>query len=254
MSAGRFDGQVVVVTGAAGGLGSALCAAFAAEGANVVLAGRDPVALKGVVASLPRSAPSTLIVPADVRSAADVEALFAAVDERFGRLDVLVNNGSAWRLALTAELDDDTWDEVIGTNLTGAWRCLKGAVPLMEKDGRGGAITSVLSVIGPHVAVPATGAYGAAKAGVEALSRTGAKEYVQRGIRVNTVSPGAFDGPMSLLDGETPEERQERLSTEIPAGRIGTLDEIVACVLWVSSAEASFVVGHDLVADGGFSA
>lgn len=250
----RFNNQVVVITGAAGGLGSALSSAFAAEGAHVVLVGRDSSRLEQIRRLLPPSSASALVVPTDVRSAGEVHRLFSTIESRFGRLDVLVNNASKWQCAKSAEFDDSTWDEIIATNLTGSWRCLKAAIQLMLAGGHGGSITSILSVIGNHVAVPETGAYGAAKAGVEALSRTAAKEYVQCGIRINTVSPGAFNGPMSKLEGESDVERKQRFAPIIPAGRIGTLDELVAAVLWICSAEASFVVGHDLVVDGGFSA
>ncbi|WP_433273755.1 SDR family NAD(P)-dependent oxidoreductase [Actinosynnema sp. CS-041913] len=246
---GRFAGKVALVTGAGSGIGRAVAGAFAAEGAAVVLAGRDPDRLAGTERAIRDRGGVVLAVPTDITDPAAVAALFGRIEAGHGRLDVAVNNAGVKEVSLVGDTDEASWLRVVGTNLTGTWRCLRAEVDAMR--GHGGVIVNVASTVGRHSTLPGFGAYAATKAGVEALSRTAAREYIGQGIRINSVSPGPFDTDMSLAPGETAEQRAERFGAALPIGRIGTPDEAARTILWVCSEDASFFVGHDFVVDGG---
>jgi NAD(P)-dependent dehydrogenase (short-subunit alcohol dehydrogenase family) len=167
-------------------------------------------------------------------------------------MDVAVNNAGVLAAAPLADTDEATWASIIDVNLTGLWRMLKHEVAHMRRSG-GGAIVNVASSVGAHATVPGLGAYAASKSAVSALTRTAAKEVIADGIRVNALGPGPVDTPMSCLPGESDDERDARLASILPIGRIATTDEVAAAALWLASDEASYVVGHDLVLDGGGS-
>jgi NAD(P)-dependent dehydrogenase (short-subunit alcohol dehydrogenase family) len=152
-----------------------------------------------------------------------------------------------------ADLDQDTWDRTLAVNLTGVWLSMKYEIAHMRAHG-GGVIVNTASNVGASMRIPGLGAYAAAKAGVSALTRTAAREYIGDGIRINAISPGPLDTPMSLRPGETDVDRSERIKDTLPIGRVGSLEEVAATVLWLASLDAGFVVGHDLVLDGGASA
>lgn len=152
-----------------------------------------------------------------------------------------------------ADLAEDDRAAVLAANLTGIWLAMKYEIAAMRARG-GGVIVNMASNIGAHMALPGLGAYAAAKAGVSALTRTAAREYIGEGIRINAVSPGPVDTPMSRLPGESDAERAERMKHALPMGRVAATAEIAAAVLWLASPESAFAVGHDLVVDGGASA
>ncbi|MGW4115677.1 SDR family NAD(P)-dependent oxidoreductase [Actinosynnema sp. NPDC004786] len=246
---GRFADRVALTTGAGSGIGRAVAIALAGEGAAVVLAGRDPDRLAETERGIRERGGTALAVPTDIADADAVAELFAAVGDRFGRLDVAVNNAGVRELGPVGELDEEAWLRVVGTNLTGTWRCLRAEVEAMR--GRGGAIVTVASTVGRHSVLPGFGAYAATKAGVEALTRTAAREYAREGIRINTVSPGPTDTAMAFAPGESLAERDERFAAVVPAGRVAAIEEVARTILWACSDEASFFVGHDFVVDGG---
>jgi NAD(P)-dependent dehydrogenase (short-subunit alcohol dehydrogenase family) len=249
----RFTGKVALVTGGGSGIGRASARALAREGASVVVAGRDAAALAGTVKLIEADAGTAAAATADVTAPDQVRQLVAAVTDRYGALDVAVNNaGVLGRPTPLADLDDASWHTVVDTNLTGVYLCLKHEIAAMR--GRGGTIVNIASNIGAHGRWPGLGAYAAAKAGVSALTRNAALEYIGEGIRINAVSPGPTDTTMSLQPGETPQARAGRLAAALPIGRVGSLDEITAAVLWLASPESAFTVGHDLVIDGGATA
>lgn len=249
----RFAGQIALVTGGGHGIGRGIARAFAREGATVVVAGRDGEALAETVKLIEDSGGSAAGVTADVTQPDDVARLAAATVADWGGLDIAVNNAGVFAASPAAELDETAWTHLLAVNLTGVWLSMKHEIGQMLRGG-GGAIVNIGSTIGAHLTYPGTGAYAASKAGVSALTRAAAQDYIGHGIRINAVSPGASDTPMSLQPGETESDRAARLRSAVPIGRVGRIDEISAAVLWLASAEASFVVGHDLVVDGGAAA
>ncbi|WP_290049955.1 glucose 1-dehydrogenase [Amycolatopsis solani] len=245
----RFTGKVVLVTGGSSGIGRETARAFAAEGATVVVAGRDEQRLAATVKEIGGDA-----VTVDVTDSADVARMVETVVARHGGLHVAVNNaGILGSPAPAADLDEDGFGAVLDTNVTGTWLCLKHEVTHMRAHG-GGAIVNISSNIGAHGRLPNMAAYAASKAAVSALTRTAARDHIADRVRINAVSPGATDTEMSRRPGETDADRAERLKGAIPLGRVGATAEVAAAVLWLASDEAAFTVGHDLVVDGGATA
>ena len=249
----QFDGKVVLVTGGGSGIGRACALAFAREGATVVVAGRSAEPLAQTVRLITDAGGSADAITADVTSGADTERLVAATVERHGGLHIAVNNAGAAAGGKTADLDEETWNRVLTTNLTGTWLAMKAEINHMRAHG-GGVIVNVASNLGAHLRVPGLAAYIAAKAGVSALTRAAAREYIGEGVRINAISPGPADTPMSLRPGETADDRAARLKSTSPIGRVATLDEVAGTITWLAGENAAYLVGHDLVADGGASA
>lgn len=247
----RFAGKVVLVTGGSSGIGRETAKAFAAEGATVVVAGRDEQRLATAVKEIGGDASAVTV---EVTDSASVARMVETVVARHGGLNVAVNNaGILGSPAAAADLDEDGFGAVLTTNVTGTWLCLKHEVAHMRAHG-GGAIVNIASNIGAHGRLPRMAAYAASKAAVSALTRTAARDHIAEGIRINAVSPGATDTEMSRRPGETDADRAERLKGAIPLGRVGATAEVAAAVLWLASDEAAFTVGHDLVVDGGATA
>ncbi|MEV6826583.1 glucose 1-dehydrogenase [Amycolatopsis sp. NPDC051102] len=247
----RFAGKVVLVTGGGSGIGRATARAFAAEGATVVVAGRDEERLASAVREIGGDASAVTV---DVTDSGDVARMVETVVARHGGLDVAFNNaGILGSPAPVADLGEDDFGAVLGTNVTGTWLCLKHEIAHMRAHG-GGAIVNMASNIGAHGRLPNMAAYAASKAAVSALTRTAARDHIGDGIRINAVSPGATDTDMSRRPGETDADRAARLKDAIPLGRVGATAEVAAAVLWLASDEAAFTVGHDLVVDGGATA
>ncbi|MHC0429837.1 SDR family NAD(P)-dependent oxidoreductase [Streptomyces sp. O3] len=250
----RFFGKAVLVTGGGSGLGRAIALAFAAEGARVVVAGRTAAALDATVALIDQAGGEAAAVTADVTRAADVRTLVRETVTRFGALDIAVNNAGVLRGAVpVADVSEEDWDTVLRTNVTGVWLAMKHEINEMRASG-GGVIVNISSNLGAHLRIPNAAAYLTSKAAVSALTRAAALDHIGDGVRVNAVSPGASDGPMSLLPGETEAERAERIKTLNPLGRVAGADEVAAAVLYLASPEAGSVVGTELVVDGGSAA
>ncbi|MFG2003171.1 SDR family NAD(P)-dependent oxidoreductase [Spirillospora sp. NPDC048911] len=247
----RFDGKVVLITGGAGAIARTTALAFAREGATVVLAGRGAAELADAVREIDAAGGRADSVVADVTDSADAARMVATVAARHGRLDVAFNAAGVFgKGAPTADLDEDVWKAVLDVNLTGVFLSMKHEIAHMRANG-GGAIVNMASNIGAHGRRPGLAAYAASKAGVSVLTRTAAREYIGDGVRINAVSPGASDTPMSYRPGETREDRDARVRAAVPAGRVSDPGEVADAVLWLASDQASFVVGHDLVVDGG---
>lgn len=242
----RFEGKTVVVTGASRGLGRAMAQAFAAEGAWVY-AGfhRDEVAAAETVRSCGELARALRF---DVTRPAEVEAAFSQVHEQRGRVDVLVNNAGATRDAPAAMADFSEWREVLSVNLDGAFLCTRAVLAPMLY-ARQGAIVNVASATALR-ANPGQASYAASKGGLLALSRTLAAELSVKGVRVNAVVPGLIDaGMVQRMDHRA----LERLKAKIPAGRLGTADEVARAVLFLASDDAAYVIGAELPVDGGLA-
>jgi NAD(P)-dependent dehydrogenase (short-subunit alcohol dehydrogenase family) len=248
----RFKGKVVLVTGGATGIGQAAALAFAREGASVVIAGRRVDEGEEAVEQIKALEAEGHFVQTDVTREAEVTRLLEVINARYGRLDVAFNNaGHEGKHAEVSELDEAAWDAVVTVNLKGSWLCMKHEIEQMRKQG-GGAIVNMATNLA-YVGRPGTGAYSAAKAGVLALSRIAALENIQAGVRINVVSPGPVGTPMAERLFGSLENQRKRLETISPLGRAGKPEEIAAAVLWLSSPESSYVVGQDIVLDGGIN-
>ncbi|PEQ14286.1 short-chain dehydrogenase [Novosphingobium sp. PC22D] len=246
--AGRLEGKVAVITGAGSGMGKAMAELFHAEGAKLVLAdisGKQ----NEVAASL---AGDALAVHCDVSSEDDVAAMIAAAEASFGKLDVLCNNaGFGGPMAPLHEQSVETWDRVHATNIKGAFLGMKYAIASMLRTG-GGAIvntTSASGVVGwKHHAV-----YGAAKAGVNQLTKTAALDYSDRNIRINAVAPGTMWTGLVEASQQHPEPPADYpVLAGIPMGRWGLARDIAQAALYLASDEAAYVTGVILPVDGGY--
>ncbi|MEU5088054.1 glucose 1-dehydrogenase [Streptomyces sp. NPDC021356] len=251
---GRFEGRTVLVTGAGSGIGRATALAFAAEGAQLVVAGRRREPLDETVAPIEEAGGTALAVTADVSRAGEAEALVEAAVDRFGSLDVAVNNAGVFRGGRPlAELPEEDWHTQLAVNVTGVHLALQAQIRRMRTQPSGGAIVNVSSTFGAHATSPGAAAYSATKAAVTALSRGAALDHIGDGVRVNVVSPGATATTMSLRPGETDTDRAQRARATLPLGRVSATEEVAAAILYLASDAAASLVGTDLVVDSGGS-
>lgn len=244
-----FEGKVALVTGAASGMGLATAQAFAAAGASVVLADIHESAARSAAQALGGRA---IAVRCDVAVEAEVQALVEQTVATFGRLDAAFNNAGIQ--SPPTEIADTTsqeFDRVNGVNLRAVWSCMKYELLQMRKQGSGAIVNC--SSLGGLVGLPERSIYHATKHGVIGLTRSAALEYASRGININCVCPGIIATPMVTSMLETQPEAMEQMLKEQPIGRLGRPEEIASAVLWLCSPGASFVVGHPLVVDGGFT-
>ena len=245
-----LTGKVVLVTGAASGIGAASAVAFAAAGAAVAVCDRDVAGAEATAKVISDTGAQACAVGVDVTDAAQVHAMVEQVVDRFGRLDCAHNNaGITGPAVLTAEYDPAQWELVLGVNLTGVFHCLRHELAAMLRTG-GGAIVNTASFSG-LVAVPRISAYVASKHGVVGLTKAAAVEYGRKGIRVNAVCPGSTRTPMvDGFSGGDPRV-EEAMAAASPMRRLAEPEEIARTVVWLCSDEASFVNGHALAVDGG---
>lgn len=244
----RFEGKVALVIGGNSGIGRASAIAYAAEGAQVVITGRDPKTLEQVEREV---GSGTLAIRADIGDPANMDNVIAQVRARHGRIDVLFVNAGVGSFATIPEVTPQRWDEVHDVNLRGCFFAAQKALPLM---GRGGSIVFTGS-IGSRLGVPGNVVYAAAKAGLRAVARIFAVEYVAKGIRVNMVSPGPTETPIINrdpgMDDKAVDALRQMMIANTPMRRMGEPEEIARAVLFLSSDEASFITGVDLFVDGG---
>lgn len=241
--AGRLAGRVAMITGGGTGIGLATGRAFAEEGAAVVAAG-----LAGdeeAAAAIERDGGRALGVVMDVTDEASVAAAVGAAVERFGGLNILVNNaGIGWPRPL-AEVTVDDWDRILAVNLRGPFFCARAAAPHLE----GGAIVNVASVAGRSSSLAMGCHYTASKAGLLGLTRHLARELAPRGTRVNAVCPGATE--TELLDRGMDDEGKRRTQDAVPLGRLGRPEDIARAIVFLASDDAAYVTGAALDANGG---
>ncbi|WP_127145825.1 3-oxoacyl-[acyl-carrier-protein] reductase [Pelagibacterium montanilacus] len=240
-----FDltGKRALVTGASGGIGSAIAKALAEQGAEVALSGTRTGALEDVAATIDGK---THILPCNLSDLDAVERLVPQAEEALGGLDILINNAGMTRDNIFMRMKDEEWDDVLAINLTAPFHLTRAAIRGMMKR-RFGRIISITSVVGV-VGNPGQGNYAASKAGLAGMSKSLAYEVASRGITVNTIAPG-FIG--SAMTDELNDKQREAILQKVPASRLGTSEEIAACAAFLSSAEAAYITGHTLNVNGG---
>jgi 3-oxoacyl-[acyl-carrier protein] reductase len=244
---GKLDGRVAVVTGAASGIGKGIAVAFAAEGADVVVADRtSEEGAAEVLAAIGELGRESLFVRTDVSDADSVRAMAASALDRFGRVDILVNNAGIFTESLLEDMPVEDWDRVLGTNLRGTFLCTRFLIGQMleRKDG---CIINIASQLG-QIGGAAVAHYSASKAGVIGLTKALAREVSTRGVRVNAIAPGPIETP--LLDGESEEWRSAKLA-ELPIGRFGKVSEVTPTAVLLASDDGSYYVGQTLSPNGG---
>lgn len=253
MSHASLSGRVALVTGAATGIGQVCATVFAERGARLVLADVNVEGGETTAALVREAGGEAIFVRADVSDAVDVQSMVAKAIAHYGRLDCALNNaGIDGMMAPTHEQTEENWDHVIAVNLRGVFLCMKHEIRQMLAQG-GGAIVNVSSVAGLK-GFPMLSAYVAAKHGVNGLTKAAALEYAKQGIRINALCPGAIRTPMlddAIRQGMMSEAQMVAME---PIGRIGESREIADAAAWLCSDEASFVLGHTMVVDGGMLA
>ncbi|MBN9798728.1 oxidoreductase [Pseudonocardia sp. UM4_GMWB1] len=246
----RLDNKVALVTGGGAGLGHAIAARFAAEGAHVFITGRRKDVLDDAAASI---AGKVTVVPADSTSAADLADLAETIRREAGRLDALVANAGMIERADLGEVTEDHFDRTFDINARGTMFTVQTMVPLMPVGGSIVLVGSIQSTKG----LPGSTTYSAAKAAVRSYARVWAAEFGGRGLRVNVLTPGPFD--TSIIDGqaeyfgEDPTALRARMATHVPLGRLGRPEELAGAALFLASDDSTFMTGAELCVDGGMA-
>lgn len=243
-----LDGRVVLVTGAAGGIGAALCRSLVGAGARVALADVDEAALDRTVEELGPGPAAPFVV--DLGSDDGTAALPGRVLEVFGRLDVLVNNAGIRRITPMADLEPAEWRRTLDINLTAPYVLSRVAIPAMLQHGRG-KIVNIASLAG-LTAVRGRAAYGAAKAGLVMLTRTIALEFGHQGIWCNALAPGVIETPMTSHVLQSP-EMTSTVRAITPVGRAGQPDEVARSVIFLAGPDSDYINGVTIPIDGGWS-
>jgi 3-oxoacyl-[acyl-carrier protein] reductase len=238
--------KVAVVTGASQGIGRATALALAQVGAKVAVAARNEQKLATLVSEIAAADGEAFAVKMDVADAEQVKAGFKQVIEKFGRLDILVNNAAVTRDGLAMRMKKDDWDAVLQTNLTGAHLCIQQALPVMMK-ARAGRVINIASIVA-QMGNLGQANYVAAKAGLIGLTKAIAMEIASRGVTVNAVAPGFIETPMTDV---LPEQVKDKLKERIPLGRMGSARDVAAAIVFLASDEAGYITGHVLNVNGG---
>jgi NAD(P)-dependent dehydrogenase (short-subunit alcohol dehydrogenase family) len=244
---GKLDGKVAIVTGASTGIGRAITLRFVAEGASVLALARNAGNLEALAAENPDRIAT---LSCDVAVPEQVDAALALCKQRFGRLDILINNAGVSGAAgkLLHEMSIDEWDGVFNVNVRGVYLMLRAAIPLLLE--RGGSVVNIAST-GGLTATPRNSGYYASKGAVVQVTRAAAMDYVQNNIRINAICPGVIQTPIL---GGAPSPMIEAIVSRIPMRRMGQPEEIAALAAFLASDEASFITGSIYTADGGQTA
>jgi NAD(P)-dependent dehydrogenase (short-subunit alcohol dehydrogenase family) len=249
MSAQRFKDKVAVVTGGNSGIGLGVAKAYAREGAQVAITGRNEKTLEVAAKEIGEG---TLAIQSDSGKVKEIEAAMQKISQRFGRIDALFVNAGVGKFVPFTEVTEQFFDETVGINMKGVFFTVQKAVPMMPK---GSAIVLNAS-INAHLGMPGTTVYGATKAAVVNMAKTLSADLLDRSIRVNAISPGPVTSALLTRDGIPQEKLQETkdwIQSQVPIKRFGTPEEIAGAVLYLTSSEAAFVVGAELMVDGGMA-
>lgn len=246
---GKLEGKVAVITGGNSGIGRATAKEFKEQGARVVITGRDQQTLDEAAREI---GGEVLAVRADASSLAELDTLFAAVKEKFGHLDVLFINAGIGKFSPFEAVTEELFDAVMDVNFKGAYFTIQKALPLLNDH----ASIILNTSINAHIGMPNSSVYAASKAALITLARTLSAELVGRGIRVNAVSPGPVTTPIFERLGLPPEALAETVNNireQVPMKRFGRPEEIAKTVLFLASSDSSFLLGTEIIADGGMS-
>jgi len=238
--------KIALVTGASQGIGRDTAMAMAEAGAKVAVAARNEEKLSALVKDIVAAGGTALVVKMDVADAEQVKAGFKQVIEKFGRLDILVNNAAITRDGLAMRMKQDDWDAVIRTNLTGAHLCIQQALHTMIR-ARAGRIINIASIVA-RMGNAGQANYVAAKAGLIGLTKAIAIEIASRNVTVNAVAPGFIETPMTDVLAD---KVKDELKTRIPLGRMGSARDVAAAIVFLASDEAGYITGHVLDVNGG---
>ncbi|MFC4098804.1 SDR family NAD(P)-dependent oxidoreductase [Paenibacillus xanthanilyticus] len=244
-------GKIAVVTGASKGIGYGLAQSIAAAGAIVAVTARDRASLAPLLAEIAQAGGQAAAYELDVRSVTQIRSVFEQITADFGRLDIVVNNAGVGDGMLAEEVTEEYWDEMLDVNLKGVFFCCQAAGRIMLAQGYGKIVnvSSQVSIVG----IPEGVAYCASKGGVNQLTKVLALEWSSRGICINAVGPTFIYTPGTAERLDTPEFRRDVLA-RIPAGRIGTIDDVAGAVIYLASPASDLVTGTLLLVDGGWTA
>ncbi len=242
----RLEGKVVIITGAGSGIGKETALLFAKEGAKVVVADVNEKGGEETVAEIKKNGGEAIFARLDISSREQSKEVIEYTLERYGKIDVLINNAGIIQDALVQKMTEEQWDTVINVNLKGPFNCIQAVVPAMIEHGTG-EIINVSSIVGLYGNIGQTN-YAAAKAGLIGMTKTLAKELGKKGIRVNAVAPGFIYTPMTA---KMPEKILEMMKEKTPMKRIGQPDDVAYALLYLASDEANFINGAVLCVDGG---
>jgi len=250
--------KVCLVTGGANGIGKATCKRLAAEGAKVAITDLADDEGKAVRDAIVADGGEAVYLHLDVTDETEIERVFGEVEQKWGRLDVLVSNaGISGVDKPTDQIEAEEWSKVMDVNVNGVFYCTKAAIPLMRRSGAGGSIVNLSSIYG-IIGAPDIPPYHASKGAVREMSKTDAIFYAEDGIRVNSVHPGFIWTPLVEAMAEDSEEGKEAFRDNLdslhPLGHVGEPDDIAAGIAYLASDDAKFITGSELVIDGGYTA
>ncbi len=243
----KLKDRVAVVTGGARGIGKAIALSFFREGTKVAIIDSDKERLETFKKEMGKEKKEITVIPCDITKSGDVKKMVDQVRKEFGRIDILVNNAGIIRRGTIETVTEEDWDRVIEVNLKGTFNCCRAVVETMKSQGYG-KIVNVSSIAGKMGDITSAPGYGPSKAGIDALTKTLARQLAPYGINVNAVSPHAIETEMSA---QWSEEKRKEIVASIPLGRLGRPQDVAEAVLFLASEEASFITGEILDVNGG---